>query len=636
MSIPPRFVQELRDRVSLSEVIGKRIKVTRTGREFKACCPFHQEKTPSFTINDDKQFYHCFGCGAHGDAVGFVMRYENLSFVEAVENLAAQAGMSVPQQSPQEIERAKQEKSLYGLMDDAARWFEDNLFDTKNREVLNYLLGRGLREDTIRNFRLGYAPAENFSESKIWLYLKSKGYTEQQLLSVALLKPSQKNQNSYSFFRDRLMFPVSDSRGRIVAFGGRILPEHLSPLKDPANKPPKYINSADNPLFHKGQTLYAIQHARVAANSQELLVVEGYMDVIACHQAGFAGAVAPLGTALTEEQILLLWKLNPNDLKEPIICFDGDQAGYRAALRAADRLIPILKPNHSAKFVFLPQGQDPDSFIKDRGRDSFQQFLSQAQSLIDFLWSHHTEGKLFSTPEQQAGLGKIFDDLTSRIPDRQVQYLYRQAFREKCRNLFRATSPTQKYKSQDTKGGGLRPVLNKPSAPLFKPSSQTHQQSRQIFIQDVMSLALKTQPQIYFHISDILQQIKFQFNEPNPLFQALLDFFSDCPEESLATLDKNHIEDHLKSLNLQDFWTQAHQQNLHIHAGFVRPQAELEPILMGLKQLWADYQKNQLKDDLKQAQSDFRHNFTPDNERRLYALSQLALKIDQDIEDDSH
>ena len=370
MYISPRFMAELRDRLTLSEIVGRRVKLTRAGREFKGCCPFHNEKTPSFYVNDDKQFYHCFGCGAHGDAVGFVMQNSNISFIEAVEMLAGEAGLEVPQQTPQEIQKAKQQKDLYDLMEAATQFFEEKLYRPAGKEALQYLQQRGVKEDSLSSFRIGFAPDD---AQALYRHLRKEGYSEEQMIESSLIRPSKKGGDPYAFFRERVMFPVTDRRGRVVAYGGRILPDHLRAPDRGSFKPPKYMNSSDTPLFHKGRMLYGESHARQAASDGELvIVVEGYLDVIACFEAGWRGAVAPLGTAMTEDQIASLWKMIPDDRKVPVLCFDGDEAGRRAAARACERILPLLKPNHSARIAFLPEGQDPDSLIKAQGKKAFE------------------------------------------------------------------------------------------------------------------------------------------------------------------------------------------------------------------------------------------------------------------------
>ncbi len=327
MAFPPRFLDELRQRVSLAEIVGRRVKLVRRGREYIGLCPFHKEKTPSFSVVEDKGFYHCFGCGAHGDVIGFVMQTENLSFPEAVEQLARQAGLDVPQESREERERAARQATLQGAVDAACVYFEQMLYGPDGRAARAYLERRGLDEATIRRFRLGYAP-DGRDHLKRAL---AKEFPEPLLIEAGLLRKPEGGGETYDYFRDRVIFPIGDRRGRIIAFGGRVM----------GDGQPKYLNSPDTPLFQKGRVLYGWALARAAAAKEpSAIVVEGYMDVIALHRAGFATAVAPLGTALTEAQIEELWRLAP----EPILCFDGDAAGQRAASRALARALPILKP----------------------------------------------------------------------------------------------------------------------------------------------------------------------------------------------------------------------------------------------------------------------------------------------------
>ncbi len=611
MSIPPRFVEELRDRVTLSEIVGRRVKLTRSNREFKGCCPFHHEKTPSFYVNDEKQFFHCFGCGAHGDAVGFVMRNDNLSFVEAVEALASQAGMQVPKQSPQEIEKAKIEKSLHSLLEETCQWFEARLREGKNREVLEYLTKRGLSEETISGFRLGYAP-ENDQELR--KFLKAKGYTDAQMIEASVLRPSQRGGDPYGFFRDRVMFPVADMRGRIVAFSGRVLPEHIRPLKDPTKKPPKYINSTDTPLFHKGRMLYAQQHARQSANDHPLVVVEGQMDVIACHQAGVKGAVAPLGTALTEEQISVLWKMIPHERKEPVLCFDGDNAGYRAAVRAADRILPMLKANQSVKIAFLPEGEDPDTFISSRGLDAFTAKLNNSLTLIDFLWAHHTASQDFSSPEMRAGLSALLDGLAAKIQDAQVQYFYKQAFRDKTRSLFSNFQPRANQGAARPGGFNKKPASVTVSLPPIR--------KQQDMVPQIVLSAMLNHPFLYAHFADHILQLHPEDAEISRLFQEMLDFMSGADTE---TLDKQALSGHLSGVGLADIAMKLTHERVYLHAGFCRPDANPEIALQGLKDLWENWEKSRLAEDIKAARAVFRLSMTPENESRMFALQHLQL-----------
>ncbi|MFM2043251.1 MAG: putative primase, catalytic core, partial [Pseudomonadota bacterium] len=425
MALPPQFLEELRSRLGLSDVVGKRIRLQRAGREFKSPCPFHKEKTPSFYVNDSKGFFHCFGCGAHGDVIGFVMRHDNLSFMEAVELLAGEAGLQVPKASPQERQKFEQQKTLFDLIERACRHYEGALRGPQGRGAYEYLRSRGLDDDSMARFRLGYAPQDG---GPLRSELLGAGFGEAQLIEAGLFKQPDDGRTPYAFFRHRVLFPVSDRRGRVVAFGGRILD----------GSGPKYINSADNPLFHKGHLLYGMSRARqAAADGQTLIVTEGYMDVISCVQAGFGGAVAPLGTALTETQIQELWKLAPEGRRVPVLCFDGDNAGRRAAQRAVERILPLLLPDHSARVAFLPEKEDPDSLIRSGGPGAFQIVLDRARSLADVLFDMEAEGRDLSQADARAGLEAALKERCAQIQHPGVRRAYDQDMRDRLYQLRR-------------------------------------------------------------------------------------------------------------------------------------------------------------------------------------------------------
>lgn len=618
MTFSPRFTQDLRDRVTLSEIIGRRVKLTRAGREFKGCCPFHREKSPSFYVNDEKQFYHCFGCGAHGDAVGFVMQHDNLSFPEAVELLATQVGMEVPLQSFADKEYSQKEKTLYTLCDQAAKWFETQLHAAKNGEVLSYISRRGLSIDTLYAFRLGYAPAD---DQALRSYLLTEGFTDSQMIEAGILKASSSGRPPYSFFRDRLIFPVADGRGRIVAFGGRVLPEHLRPPQRGDFKPPKYINSADTPLFHKGRILYAGQHARLAAKDHPLIVVEGYMDVIACHQAGFRGAVAPLGTALTEDQISMLWKMIPLDEKEPVLCFDGDEAGYRAAYRAVERIIPLLKPQQSVRIAFLPEGEDPDTFIREKGKEAFQSLIHNARPLVDFLWSHHIAGKTFDTPESRAGLAAKLDGLAMQISEGQLQYYYKQMFRDKMRAFLGKSL-------NNTKSQKLKQALSVPLPNINK-------QKADALIPQIMLLTVLNHPDIYPYIADEFHRLEFSSPELEKLYHHTTDILENNLGEEVDDIDSFSLLNQLREYGLSDFLDEfLKQERLYVHAGFARPgekpvstepgETGVELVVSGWKSLWNQWNRSVLMADVMAARLDLAQNMTPENESRMLALKQAV------------
>ena len=409
MTITPQFLDELRSRVPVSDVVGKRVKLAKKGREFSGLCPFHSEKTPSFTVNDDKAFYHCFGCGAHGDVIRFVTETEGLTFPEAVGKLAGMAGLTVPEATPRERERAARAKTLQEACEAALRFYRRRLNEPDGEAARAYLRRRGLRPETVEAFGLGWAPD---GRSVLKQILVGEGYPEALLVEAGLLIEPEDGGESYDRFRGRVIFPIADRRGRVIAFGGRALGD----IK------PKYLNSPETPLFSKGRLLYALDKARQAVrDGADVIVTEGYMDVIALSQAGFGGAVAPLGTALTESQIEELWRLAP----EPVLCFDGDEAGRRAAGRALDRLLPRLVPGKTARFVFLPEGEDPDSFVNLSGAEAFGRMVDRAISVSDALWRRVARSQTINSPEIAMVVEKNIEETVAQMAERNTQFYYR-------------------------------------------------------------------------------------------------------------------------------------------------------------------------------------------------------------------
>lgn len=415
-----KFIDELRAKVSIVEVVGDKVKLTRRGREYTGLCPFHNEKTPSFTVNEAKGFYHCFGCGAHGDIVKFEMEANNLPFMDALTKLSGKAGVPMPQFSHENKEVTEKRKSFYDIMDMASKYFEKNLRLTGGKEALNYLYNRGFDDDIISKFRLGYAPSNNGLKA----LLTSKGIADTDMIELGLASISDNaSRRVFDFFRDRVIIPIMDKDGRVIAFGGRILGEGQ----------PKYLNSPETPVFNKRKTLYNLHNARDKAYEQkEIIVCEGYMDVIALDKYGFSNAVAPLGTALTEEQIITAWRLCP----EPTLCFDGDNAGIRAATRSADRVLPILKAGYSLKFSFLPDRLDPDDFLKSRGRDEFDKVLKDTKPLSDIIWKKNKEEQEIKTPEQKALFEKNLMADAAKIADESVRSYYFKEMKERVRIEF--------------------------------------------------------------------------------------------------------------------------------------------------------------------------------------------------------
>ncbi|HET7167094.1 MAG TPA: DNA primase [Pseudolabrys sp.] len=425
MRFTPQFLDELKARLPVSEVVGKRVKLIRSGREFKGLSPFNKEKTPSFFVNDQKQAWFDFSSGKNGSIFDFVMQSEGVSFPEAVERLAQMAGMPLPKVSREDEARDARRKTLHDVVELAAKFFQDTLASRTGAKARGYLADRGLDPATQLKFRLGFAPGERFALKE---HLGSHGIPVEDMVEAGLLISGDDIPLPFDRFRDRVMFPISDMRGRVIAFGGRALEKDAQA---------KYLNSPETPLFHKGATLYNIAAARQAAhdggqNGAPIIAVEGYVDVIAMVTAGFPATVAPLGTALTEDQLALLWKM----ADEPVLCFDGDGAGLRAAYRAVDLAMPRLRPGKSLKFALLPQGQDPDDLVRSGGREAVSEVIAAARPLAGMLWARETEGHSFDTPERRAALEARVNEVTAGIADDAVRKYYRQDFSARLSQFF--------------------------------------------------------------------------------------------------------------------------------------------------------------------------------------------------------
>ena len=436
MRFTPQFLDELRARLPVSEVVGRRVKLRKQGREFIGLSPFNKEKSPSFTVNDQKGFFHDFSSGMHGDIFGFVMETEGVAFPEAVERLAQLAGVPLPKVSHEDEQRDARRKTLHDVMELAAKFFESTLASRVGAKARGYLADRGLDPATQLKFRLGFASSERFALKE---HLGSHGIPVEDMVEAGLLVSGDDIPLPFDRFRDRVMFPITDLRGRVVAFGGRALEKDAQA---------KYLNSPETPLFHKGATLYNIATARQAAHDgAPVIAVEGYVDVIAMVTAGFAATVAPLGTALTEDQLALLWKM----ADEPVLCFDGDNAGLRAAYRAVELAMPRLKPGKSLKFALLPQGQDPDDLVRSAGREAVMEVIAAARPLADILCARETEGHTFATPERRAALEARINEVTSGITDDSVRKYYRQDFNARLSQFF---APAQAPRGNFQRGQG--------------------------------------------------------------------------------------------------------------------------------------------------------------------------------------
>ena len=428
MAFDEGFLDELKSRVRVAEVVGRRVKLVRKGREFMGLCPFHSEKSPSFSVNEQKGFYHCFGCGAHGDAIKFVCETEGLNFREAVERLAGEVGLALPEESPFQREREERRRTLYDVVALAQGFFRERLSGPGGAAARAYVAKRELDARTVDRFGLGLAPE---GRTTLIQHLTQKGVPLAEIVEAGLAVVPEGQSEPIDFFRNRLTIPIGDSRGRIIAFGARTL------LPDGK---PKYINSGETPLFHKGRTLYNLDRARKPAHdAQSILVAEGYLDVIALAKAGIENAVAPLGTALTEDQIALLWRVAP----EPVLCFDGDAAGQRAAYRAIDRALPLLKPGQSLRFAFLPEGLDPDDLIRRDGAAAMHAVLKAARPLIEVFWERERDQADISTPERRAALQHRIEAAADSIADATVRDHYKRELKDRLWGLFRPQRPVR-------------------------------------------------------------------------------------------------------------------------------------------------------------------------------------------------
>jgi DNA primase len=609
MAFPPRFLDELRARVSLAEVVGRHMRLTKRGREYIGLCPFHNEKSPSFSVVEDKGFYHCFGCGAHGDVIGFAMQKGNLSFPEAVEELARQAGLEVPKQTREDRERSERHATIQGAVEAACAFFEESLHAPIGREARLYLERRGLDLETIRRFRLGYAPDGRDALKRAL----AKNFPEPLLIEAGLVHRRDGAGTSFDYFRHRVIFPIGDRRGRIIAFGGRVLGEGQ----------PKYLNSPETPLFRKGSVLYGWAQARVAASRStagappSAIVTEGYMDVIALHRAGFATAVAPLGTALTEMQIEELWRLAP----EPILCFDGDAAGQRAAGRALDRALPLLKPGLSLRFATLPAGEDPDTLILRHGVSAMREALDNARPLADVLWELETAHKA-ETPEQRAALQHRLEERVRVIADRSVQEQYRAFFRNRFFDAFRQAKPPPGRKGFGHKVGpniGVR--LNTVAAFEGRPRGEPTSLRRRR--QEILLASLINHPFLLHEAAEDLATVHLPAADLDKLCHEILRLHALNPDLDAAWL-KLHLTENGFGRVVQGVLS----PQVLAHAAFARAGADADAVRTG----WADtrdqLQQAHLTAQIAEAERDLAEDTTDEKWTRLHPL------LEQKMEDD--
>ncbi len=609
MALSPQFLDELKHRFTLSDVVGRSVKLVRRGRESTGLCPFHNEKTPSFTVNDQKGFYHCFGCGEHGSVLDFVMKTQGMTFPEAVEALAGEVGMEVPKPSREEIERQRERASLTEVMAAVAGWYQTQLRGQAGKAALEYIKGRGLTDATLERFALGYASAGRTTLKEA---MKARDIDEDQLVETGMLIKPEDGGPAYDRFRDRLMFPITDRQGRVIAFGGRALSKDAKA---------KYLNSPETGLFHKGATLYNWANARAASyDVGQVLVVEGYMDVIALAQAGIDYAVAPLGTALTEEQISHLWQM----ADEPILSFDGDNAGQRAAGRAVERALPMLRPGKSLRFMMMPPGDDPDSLVQREGRGAVEGLIDKAEPLVSMLWNNLTMGVQADTPERRAGLEKKVFGKLAEIQDDNVKGLYQRDFRDRLFQQFRPQRAgngkrgyqTGGYKAGGYQGGGRKRLA--PATGLLAATKLGRSKSGAAItdtIQQLLVFTLVHHPEILVRYEEEVAELDLSVPGLDGVRNALVEkaAFGDA-------LDREAVHTHLERAGHMDTVRKIAADKSLKGDWFAWPEAALSDALTGFEHLLSRYQHiTAAKEAYEQAEADYAAEMTEANHARFVA-----------------
>jgi DNA primase len=608
MSFSTQFLDELRARCSLAGVVGRRVKLTKRGRDYVGLCPFHKEKSPSFNVVEDKGFYHCFGCGAHGDVIAFLMQ-NGLGFPEAVEQLAGEAGLEVPVASPQERERAQRQLDLQGAMEAACVFFAEQLTAPAGRAGLAYLRQRGLDDATIRRFRLGFAP-----EGREALKRALAGKVDEAvLLEGGLLRRPEGGGASYDYFRNRVIFPIGDRSGRVIAFGGRVI----------GDGQPKYLNSPETPLFQKGRVLYGWAAARAgAAQEPSAIVTEGYMDVIALHRAGFTTAVAPLGTALTETQIEELWKLAP----EPILCFDGDGAGARAALRAADRALPLLRPGLTLRFATLPAGEDPDTLITRQGAGAMRDALEAAQPLGEVIWTIERKVQSIDTPERRAALEQRLETRVRSIADKMVADNYRRFFRDRLFASIAATRGGNRPRAA-TNGGKWRPAG--PPVSFVQPANPDPRARLLRRAQEVILATLLNHPALLDEVNEDFAQLEQLPTDLDKLRREILNVSA-----LRLDLDAASLRLHLSQTGFDRTVDGLLSPQVYVHAGFARPDVDLDEARRGWVAACGElYRRGRLAAEIDRAERGLADDMTEASWAQFNALREHREEPEDDPDD---
>jgi DNA primase len=621
MRFPPTFLDQIRARVNLSSVIGRHVqwdrrKTQAAKGDYWACCPFHTEKSPSFHADDRKGRYHCFGCKASGDVFTFLVEKAGLSFPEAVEQLASDAGLPMPVVSEAEVERERTRASLYDVMELAAKLFQAELQSAHGAKARGYLSDRDLSPAIQKEFGVGYA-----REDRAWLRneLAAKGIALDQMIEAGLVVIKDDNAVGNDRFRDRVMFPIRDARGRVIAFGGRALR---------ADVPAKYLNSPETPIFHKGDVLYNFDRARGAAHqNNRLIAVEGYVDVIAMHRAGFTEAVAPLGTALTENQLGILWRTVP----EPILCFDGDGAGLKAAYRALDLALPLLAPGHSLRFAFLPQGKDPDDLLRDEGADAVKAVIAAAEPMADVLWRRALDENDRATPERKAAFERDIRALAGTIKDETVRRHYLDDLRQRFQTLWGtnrapAAGQTRAQGSrtfQPRLKPGQRPwEVPLPASPQLRAAAQGNTAASAAERRERMILlSAINHPEILHDFWDEFSGLDFTSRALDSLRTLILDVAS-----SEEALEPAALKAHLSSKGFGPDLDRLEDQARRLNEWFLGPSAAPDDARTGLRQMIALHRKTVTLDrELKAAEAAFVRDPSEENLAALVAVRDQLL-----------
>ncbi|MGO9806431.1 MAG: DNA primase [Rhodomicrobium sp.] len=620
MRYPPHLLDEIRARVPVSRIVERRVKLKRAGREYIGLSPFKTERTPSFTVNDQKGFYHCFASGEHGDIFKFLMTAEGLTFPEAVERLAAEAGVPLPPPAPVDEVKASHEARLYSVLEDACRFFQSALIGREGSPAMAYLERREVRPQEIEAFRLGYAPG---SKSSLKYHLSQKGFSLSEMQDAGLLIHGEDIPVPYDRFRGRLIFPIADAKGRPVAFGGRALVD---------SQQPKYLNSPETALFHKGHVLFSLAQAREASRAgKPVIVAEGYMDVIALNRAGFGGAVAPLGTALTPDQLRLLWTMTPM----PILCFDGDAAGQKAAHRALDIALPHLEPGRSLQFAFLPESRDPDDMVCRGETESLAKLLAQPLPLIDVLWSREQARHPLETPEQRASLDARLMELGGQIQHKSLKYHYIAEFRER----LRAAGKTRLPSARNARAwGGARvgskpaPAGSRPAKPQFPAvrtgsllASKIAQPSTPLSAprEALLAVAIVRHPWL---LDEFLEEIaELQFDDPG--CRSLRDRLL-AVHQSEESLDNEKLLEHLCREGYGAELERVQRATAHNGGALFALDASKELVLEGWHHVMMLHGKAGVPRSLQEAESDYLNEPTIENFSKLSEIRAIVQQIE--------